>query len=73
MRWCERRGLNGGAWWEAQQARVRAPGSGVPSLSPQSSYLPLCLNFTTCEMGMVDLRGMSNEKREKVELEESAK
>lgn len=57
--------------------RSSRPGSGLLGpvslpLSPQSSYMPLCLNFTTCEMGMVDLRGMSNEKREKVELEESA-
>lgn len=41
-------------------------------LSPQSSDMPLRLNFTTREMGTVDLRGMSNEKREKVEFEESA-
>lgn len=34
--------------------------------------MPLRLNFTTREMGTVDLKGMSNEKREKVEFEESA-
>lgn len=37
-----------------------------------ASYIPFCLHFTTCEMGMADVRGMSDEKPEKVELEGSA-